>query len=70
MRCEACHGEGHRLVWHRPTGKDIGHDAQCRRAFQVSTRIGSPRGLPLPVPCDECGGSGIAHCCEGLRAQP
>jgi hypothetical protein len=24
----------------------------------------------LPLPCDECGGSGVAHCCEGLRAQP
>lgn len=22
------------------------------------------------LPCPDCGGSGIAHCCEGLREQP
>ena len=22
------------------------------------------------IPCKECGGSGIAHCCDGLREQP
>lgn len=22
------------------------------------------------VPCEECGGNGIIHCCEGLREQP
>jgi len=21
-------------------------------------------------PCEECGGMGIIHCCEGLQAQP
>jgi hypothetical protein len=24
----------------------------------------------LDGPCPECGGSGIEHCCEGLREQP
>ncbi len=23
-----------------------------------------------PQPCEECGGMGIVHCCEGLQAQP
>jgi hypothetical protein len=23
-----------------------------------------------PAPCPECGGSGRAHCCEGLVCQP
>jgi len=27
-------------------------------------------GLPEEVPCPECGGSGIAHCCEGDQTQP
>jgi hypothetical protein len=22
------------------------------------------------VPCPDCGGTGVAHCCDGLRAQP
>jgi DnaJ-class molecular chaperone len=22
------------------------------------------------TPCPECGGSGVAHCCEGAREQP
>jgi DnaJ-class molecular chaperone len=24
----------------------------------------------VAVPCDECGASGIVHCCEGEQAQP
>jgi RecJ-like exonuclease len=24
----------------------------------------------LTVICSECGGSGLQHCCEGLREQP
>ncbi len=23
---------------------------------------------PTPVPCAECGGCGVAHCCDGLQA--
>jgi hypothetical protein len=23
-----------------------------------------------PQPCEECGGKGEIHCCEGLQAQP
>jgi hypothetical protein len=25
-------------------------------------------GQPLFPPCDDCGGFGLVHCCEGLRA--
>lgn len=25
---------------------------------------------PNPVPCDDCGGTGIVHCCEGERPNP
>jgi hypothetical protein len=25
---------------------------------------------PYPYPCPNCGGTGIAHCCEGECAQP
>jgi DnaJ-class molecular chaperone len=34
----------------------------------------SDKGADVPkdaiVPCGECGGTGFAHCCEGLRCQP
>jgi hypothetical protein len=23
-----------------------------------------------PRPCEECGGTGLIHCCEGLQEQP
>jgi hypothetical protein len=25
---------------------------------------------PMLVPCPDCGGQGIAHCCDGICAQP
>jgi hypothetical protein len=28
------------------------------------------RRVWLKLPCGDCGGSGITHCCEGLREQP
>jgi hypothetical protein len=31
---------------------------------------GMGRDLWCSHPCPECGGSGIEHCCEGLREQP
>jgi len=24
----------------------------------------------VELPCEECGGSGISYCCDGLREQP
>lgn len=35
--------------------------------------IAMPEGKPVITgeePCFECGGTGITHCCEGLRPQP
>ena len=31
---------------------------------------GTGRQPAAQVPCEECGGSGIVHCCEGLCEQP
>jgi DnaJ-class molecular chaperone len=53
-----------------------GHAMRCKachgtgweRAHSVEqTEIGEPDFL-APYPCPECGGTGIAHCCEGLCA--
>ena len=38
----------------------------CPRCHGRRTVVG--RGLPQP--CEECGGRGEIHCCEGLQAQP
>jgi len=45
-----------------------------RPATPVAPVVGS---LPLPggpaaefIPCPDCGGQAIAHCCEGLCEQP
>ena len=59
MICEACHGTGRRL-----------NPALTVHSTMTGGWVENPHGLPLLVPCDECGGSGVAHCCDGLRAQP
>jgi hypothetical protein len=33
----------------------------------VVLRTSFPSGEPQPRPCTACGGSGLAHCCEGER---
>jgi hypothetical protein len=33
-------------------------------------RPAEPIGTPEFIPCPECGGQAIAHCCEGLCEQP
>lgn len=59
MICETCHGQGKRL-----------NPALFITANHYSGGyVANPDHLPLLVPCDECGGSGVAHCCDGLRAQ-
>lgn len=58
MICETCHGLG--VVWgvdHLPVTPEI-----------TGTR--TPIPFPFCEPCPDCGGSGRAHCCEGLREQP
>jgi hypothetical protein len=59
MICERCQGEGRVL-----------NPALSVSYTRTRVWIDNPRGLPLMIPCPECGGSGIAHCCEGLQAQP
>jgi hypothetical protein len=51
MRCEDCHGEGRHVVIMR---EFVGRDGNCWRD-------------ELVYPCESCGGSGVAHCCEGER---
>jgi hypothetical protein len=48
--------------------------AQCqmcrgRRVKRWYVGPTSPEMQILEFPCPECGGSGIEHCCEGLREQ-
>jgi hypothetical protein len=61
MICEACYGSGKRLNPALIVSTD---------AHSYTVRVHNPDGLPLLVTCDECHGSGVAHCCDGLRAQP
>lgn len=56
MICEACHGKG--------------------SITAPATRDEAQHGLndvwpgdPYPFPCRECGGSGVTHCCDGLREE-
>jgi DnaJ-class molecular chaperone len=38
---------------------------------RVSEGPGTGADLPnLELPCPECNGSGFAHCCDGICAQP
>jgi hypothetical protein len=60
MRCERCHGLGRVLM--RNSG-----GAGAPREFDVALCM-SPDGAGIEVACPECNGSGIAHCCDGLRA--
>jgi hypothetical protein len=55
MICDTCHGKG-RVI----------RDA----SLAVGVMPGDPR-YPVSIwePCPDCGGCGIGHCCDGLRAQ-
>lgn len=37
--------------------------------MQCEACHGSGSVGPLPIPCGDCGGSGVAHCCDGIREQ-
>jgi len=56
MNCPACHGKG----WEY--GPSISHE------FPDGTVIATADLRKKP--CEECGGTGIIHCCDGLREQP
>jgi len=54
MRCEECKGEG--MVW---------RDSLPATGIMPGDPEHSPPGFSLKVPCGACGGSGVAHCCDG-----
>jgi hypothetical protein len=58
MRCEACHGCG--AVWVPPDGF---------RTLDGALGI-TGDGSAIELTCPECNGSGVAHCCDGICAQP
>ena len=60
MRCEACHGRGAVRVTRVPLVFPCLLDA-----LQVAAD-----GTAIELSCPECDGSGIAHCCDGICAQP
>lgn len=51
MKCETCKGRGLRF-----------------QSFPETVIIdGQVVSLPVLVPCPDCGGCGLVHCCEGER---
>lgn len=38
----------------------------CIKGVPIA-RAGEP---VMPYPCEACGGTTVAHCCDGVRAQP
>lgn len=61
MRCGRCKGSG-----------EIGYPPQFVEVQPVGSmfvrKVMTHRGLI--VPCPDCGGSGIGHCCDGICEQP
>jgi hypothetical protein len=55
-KCQTCHGSGYAVLVRIPAG------------FVHAVTNSSSSGEI--VVCPDCGGSGIEHCCEGLREQP
>ena len=41
-----------------------------RRGFVRAPRGRSDDDHSSLIPCPDCGGTGIAHCCDGICAQP
>lgn len=54
MRCETCKGQGSRLI-------PIKHPLSDA---MPGIYVGNA------APCPDCNGSGVAHCCDGLKEQP
>lgn len=59
MRCERCRGDGKVIERH-----NLSETTLPGNGLQVSQHISRM------VPCPDCNGSGQAHCCDGLCAQP
>jgi|KBSMisStaDraftv2_1062788.scaffolds.fasta_scaffold498908_2 hypothetical protein len=57
MLCETCRYSG-RVGFVRAGGLTSTHTSSDDRVNE-----------PL-IPCPDCGGSGIAHCCDGICEQP
>jgi hypothetical protein len=57
MLCETCRYSG-RVGFVRVGAPTHGHASSDDRADEQL------------IPCPECGGSGIAHCCDGICEQP
>ena len=56
MNCEKCHGTG--FIW----------GPSCEHKFPDGTVIATADLVKKP--CEECGGTGKSHCCDGLKEQP
>jgi hypothetical protein len=41
-----------------------------RPGFVRAPKQADDRGEDRMIPCPDCGGSGIAHCCDGICEQP
>jgi hypothetical protein len=54
MRCETCHGSGRISALHSQA---------------IAETAMAPAGLS-ELPCPDCDGCGIAHCCDGICEQP
>ena len=63
MRCEFCQGTG----WAK--GRTFNQVTVDKEAQTVRRRYDRVVYREPAVPCKECGGCGIAHCCEGEVTQ-
>lgn len=54
MLCETCRGNGKRL------------NPALTVTYGPTVRVHNPEGLPLLIPCPDCGGNGTMSCCEGM----